>query len=115
MSQRQALNPTGMAFPGMNQGVRFGDTIHISGQVALREGKLIGIGNAEAQARQCFANIEAVLALGGAELADVGRCDAISSTPSITQPTPQSRMRFSRRTRPAGPRSSSKGSCCPSC
>jgi 2-iminobutanoate/2-iminopropanoate deaminase len=71
MSKRQELNPVGMAFPGMSQGVRVGDTIHVSGQVSLREGKLTGIGDAEAQARQCFANIEATLALAGAGLSDV--------------------------------------------
>lgn len=71
MAQRQELNPAGMAFPGMSQGVRFGDTIHISGQVSLHEGKLVGIGDADAQARQCFANIEAILGLAGARMADV--------------------------------------------
>ncbi|MCI5074479.1 RidA family protein [Oricola sp.] len=70
-TRRECLNPPGMAFAGMSQGVRVGDTIHVSGQVALRDGGVIGIGDPEAQARQCLANIEAVLNLSGAGLADV--------------------------------------------
>ncbi|MEO3388806.1 RidA family protein [Mesorhizobium sp. CAU 1741] len=71
MTDRQNLNPSGMTFPGMSQGVAKGDLIHISGQVSLDAGKVVGIGDAAAQARQCFANIEAVLSLAGATLNDV--------------------------------------------
>jgi len=60
-----------MKFPGMSQGVAKGDLIHVSGQVSLEEGKVIGIGDPVAQARQCFTNIEAVLQLAGATLDDV--------------------------------------------
>ena len=68
---RKALNPPGMTYPGMSQGVLQDRTIHISGQVALKDGKITGIGDAGEQAKQCFVNIEAVLALAGATLADV--------------------------------------------
>jgi len=69
--ERRNLNPPGMKFPGMSQGVLKGDLIHVSGQVSLQEGKVVGIGDPVAQARQCFANIEAVLQLAGATLDDV--------------------------------------------
>jgi enamine deaminase RidA (YjgF/YER057c/UK114 family) len=41
--------------------------VHLSGQVALdRDGKVVGAGNPEEQARQCLRNIDAVLReLGG--------------------------------------------------
>lgn len=68
---RQNLNPPGMKFPGMSQGVAKGDLIHVSGQVSLQEGKVVGIDDPVAQARQCFANIEAVLRLAGASLDDI--------------------------------------------
>ena len=71
MSGRQTLDPPGMRFAGMSQGVASGGTIHVSGQIALRDGGLVGVGDAAEQARQCFANIEAVLALAGVRLADV--------------------------------------------
>ena len=56
------------------QGIQVGDTIHVSGQVAQApDGSVVGEGNMEAQARQVFANIEAVLSLGGATLNDIVR------------------------------------------
>ena len=61
------------------QGIQIGDTIHVSGQVAQApDGSLVGEGDMQAQARQVFANIEAVLALGGATdstIADVCRTE----------------------------------------
>ena len=65
------LDPPGMRFAGMSQAVRCGEWIHVSGQVALREGKVVGVGDAKAQARQCFDNIAAALAEAGAGLDDV--------------------------------------------
>ncbi len=67
----QRFDPPGLHFAGMSQAVRCGDWIAVSGQVALNEGKVIGVGDAEAQARQCFANIAAALAEAGAALEDV--------------------------------------------
>jgi len=56
----------------MSQAVRCGDTIHVSGQVAIGEdGAIVGEGDIEAQARQCFANIARHLGEAGASLADV--------------------------------------------
>ncbi len=71
MSGVERLNPPGMSFPGMSQAVRCGDWITVSGQVALKDGKVVGVGDPAAQARQCFENIAAVLAEAGASLADV--------------------------------------------
>lgn len=71
MSGIQRFDPPGMAFAGMSQAVRCGDWIIVSGQVALKDGKVVGVGDATAQARQCFANIEAALAAAGATLTDV--------------------------------------------
>jgi 2-iminobutanoate/2-iminopropanoate deaminase len=71
MSDIERVDPPGMRFAGMSQAVRRGDWITVSGQVALKDGQVVGIGDAAAQARQCFANIGTVLAEAGASLGDV--------------------------------------------
>ena len=70
---KQVLEPDpDRRHPGMSQGVRIGNTIQVSGQVALdSSGEVVGIGDAAAQAEQAFANLAAVLAVGGADLDDV--------------------------------------------
>jgi len=70
------FNPPGMAFAGMSQAVGCGSFVLVSGQVALKDGAIVGIGDAKAQAEQCFANIAAALAEAGLTLADVAslRC-----------------------------------------
>ena len=71
MSDIERFDPPGMRFAGMSQAVRCGEWITVSGQVALKDGQVVGAGDPAAQARQCFANIEAVLAEAGASLGDV--------------------------------------------
>jgi 2-iminobutanoate/2-iminopropanoate deaminase len=71
MSGVQRFDPPGMKFSGMSQAVRCGDWVTVSGQVALKDGKVVGVSDAAAQARQCFDNIAASLAAAGATLADV--------------------------------------------
>lgn len=57
---------------GFAMGMQVGDTIYVAGQVAQDpDGKLVGAGDMTAQARQVFANIEAVLAVAGASMKDV--------------------------------------------
>jgi enamine deaminase RidA (YjgF/YER057c/UK114 family) len=67
----ERCNPPGMAFPGMSQAIRCGDWVTVSGQVALRDGQVVGLGDAAEQARQCFANIAAALAAAGAMMEQV--------------------------------------------
>jgi enamine deaminase RidA (YjgF/YER057c/UK114 family) len=61
----------GVSYPGMRQATRAGDWVTVSGQLAFKEGKLVGAGDAHAQALQCFSNLSTALALAGATLADV--------------------------------------------
>ena len=67
----ERYNPPGLQFEGMSQAVVHDGLVHVSGQVALRDGKPAGGGDAEAQARLCFANLEAVLNEAGSALSDV--------------------------------------------
>ena len=74
MPEKVLLNPDWprAASADFAQGVRIGDTIYVAGQVAQGpDGSVVGAGDMEAQARQVFANIEAVLKLGGATFRDI--------------------------------------------
>ncbi|SRR5579875_3044513 len=56
----------------LSQGVRHGQMIFVSGQVALGpDGQLVGPGDIKAQTHQAFRNVAAVLEKAGASLKDV--------------------------------------------
>ncbi len=55
-----------------SQGVMVGQTIYVAGQAALdANGKIVGVGDMKAQARQTFANVAAVLKEAGGTLDDI--------------------------------------------
>ena len=62
----ERFDPEGMRFSGMSQAACADGWIHVSGQVALAGGALVGADDPGAQAEQCFANILSVLASAGA-------------------------------------------------
>lgn len=52
--------------------IRAGNTLYLSGQIALdATGTLVGAGDIQVQARQCFRNIESILARCGGRMSDV--------------------------------------------
>jgi len=56
----------------ISAGVKLGDTIHLSGNVAFDDaGEVVGAGDTYAQSKQIFKNIEEALASAGATMADV--------------------------------------------
>jgi enamine deaminase RidA (YjgF/YER057c/UK114 family) len=57
--------------PGFSEVVVAGPWIIVAGQIAMKDGALVGAGDPEAQARQCFENISSALGLAGAALSDV--------------------------------------------
>ena len=74
MPQKKLINPpsprAGKA--PFAQGVQVGETLYVSGQIAQgADGKIVGVGDMLAQARQVFANIEGVLTEVGSSFKDV--------------------------------------------
>ena len=68
MVQRKPIIPPGASpNPALSPGIQVGDTLYVSGQVAVdTSGNIVGEGDCEAQARQVMANIRAVVkAVGG--------------------------------------------------
>jgi len=58
---------------GYSRAVRVGDRLWVAGTTAMKDGELVGLGDAAAQAGQCLANIEAALQRAGSKMADVVR------------------------------------------
>ncbi len=59
---------------GYSRAVRVGDAVFVSGTTALKDGVLVGAGDAAAQTRQILANVAWALDQAGATMADVVRC-----------------------------------------
>jgi reactive intermediate/imine deaminase len=57
-----------------SHGIKVGSTLYIAGQVALDEElRIVGAGDAEAQARQTWKNIQTVVEAAGGKITDVVR------------------------------------------
>jgi 2-iminobutanoate/2-iminopropanoate deaminase len=69
--ERELSNPPGVHTPQAHYShvARAGNTLYVAGQLALDpSGAVVGLGDARAQARQCYANLAAILAHDGGSL-----------------------------------------------
>jgi enamine deaminase RidA (YjgF/YER057c/UK114 family) len=78
MAERKQIVPTEVGPHPLpwpySHGIQVGVTLYIAGQVALdRELRLVGPGDAEAQARQTWLNIQMVVEAAGGKVTDVVR------------------------------------------
>jgi reactive intermediate/imine deaminase len=68
-----AQGPHPLPWP-YSHGIKVGNTLYIAGQVALDEElRLVGPGDAQAQARQTWTNIQKVVEAAGGKITDVVR------------------------------------------
>lgn len=82
---------------GYSHGVRSGQTIWVSGQVAKNpQGDIVGTADIEAQIVQVMENIKAVLADGSAVLDDVVKTVVFITDPAFREPYQRLRRRYFR-------------------
>ena len=55
----------------LSRAVRAGDTIYLTGQIPMRDGKPMTDGSIEEQTRSCIEHIRATLQLAGRDLSDI--------------------------------------------
>ena len=69
----ERINPSSLSQPGgYHHVVKDGTTVYVAGQVARdKDGKTVGVGDAEAQAEQVFRNIQEALASAGSDLSHI--------------------------------------------
>jgi 2-iminobutanoate/2-iminopropanoate deaminase len=100
ISQPALVEPAGLAAPiGMySHGSRVqagSELLFIAGQVAVgADGQLVGKDDFEAQTRQVFANLQAVLAAAGMELGHVAKFTTYLSSSSLIEPFYQVREKL---------------------
>ena len=70
---KQTINPPALSEPaGYSHVVKAGNTLYIAGQIARNaKGEVIGTGDARAQAKQVFANLEVAVKAGGGSKEDI--------------------------------------------
>ena len=74
MPRGERINPPGVHTPQANYShvTKVGNTLFVSGQLPLaQDGTVVGVGDAEAQAEQCYRNIKAIVEHCGGTLDDV--------------------------------------------
>jgi len=70
--QRITVDPDPYEPFRLAQGYRVGDLLFISGQAAIDgQGRIVGVGDFEAQTKQAFENLDRVLRAGGSSLRNV--------------------------------------------
>lgn len=92
----ERIQPQGlMNLPLYTHVVKAGNTIYISGQIALdRDGRLVGPGDITAQAVQVFENLGTALAAAGADFSHLVRITVYATDPAFLLPIREVRERY---------------------
>jgi 2-iminobutanoate/2-iminopropanoate deaminase len=81
--QRVRVSAAGIAEPDDarvgSQCIRAGEMLFISGQIAYKNGQLVGRGDAEAQCRQALANVQALVTSAGGTVDNIVSLDIFLS------------------------------------
>ena len=90
----EAIQPDGMYRPPTYvHAMRAGNTIYVAGQVAKDEhGDVVAPGDAEAQARQAYANLQRVLQAAGADWSNVVKVTTYLADPADSEAVTAVRM-----------------------
>ena len=97
MSVRKRIDP-GWTWDdnfNMSQAIEIGNTIYVSGQVAMDpSGNVVGAGDMKAQTRQVLQNVKTVLEAAGASMEDVVKITVYITDISVLRETHEVRAEF---------------------
>lgn len=87
---------------GYSHATRVGNLLFISGQVAKDTGdRIIGKGDIAAQAKQVFANLNAIMQEAGGNMGQIFKMTTLVTHPSFVQPYRDARKQFMKEPFPA--------------
>ena len=86
---------------GYSRAVRVGDTVHVSGTTAVRDGQVVAAGDAYTQTKVALEIVSAALAELGATPADVVRTRIYVRDAALWEPVARVHGRYFGETRPA--------------
>ena len=100
---KQVIQPQGLPKPtAYSHAVKTGNTVYIAGQIAQdAQGRLVGVGDIEAQAVRVFENLKLALASVNATFDDVAKITVFVTDPRFREKVGEVRARYLKEPFPA--------------